>query len=120
MEDTVITIEELYCALSDLFIDNEIDYKGVAAIAKNFSIDEVNTVFFTLIAPACYTPPSNPVPYIWSMYDPKELMENIEKQKKMRCSKNWIDKIKIRIQELYLRYIYDEKWNKLKNELDHS
>lgn len=42
-------------ALSDIFVDNEVDYENIASIVKHFSLEHVEKIFFEWVAPVCYT-----------------------------------------------------------------
>lgn len=61
MEDKLIYFD-LCGALSDIFIDNEVDFKYIASIAKNFPVSTVEDIFFEWVAPVFYTNFLTPVP----------------------------------------------------------
>ncbi|EUK18546.1 hypothetical protein COMX_02320 [Commensalibacter papalotli (ex Servin-Garciduenas et al. 2014)] len=42
-------------ALSEIFVDNEVEYYGIAYVAKHFPIEHVETVYFEWVAPICYS-----------------------------------------------------------------
>lgn len=44
MEDKLVYFD-LCGALSDIFVDNEVDFKYISSIAKKFSVDIVEEIF---------------------------------------------------------------------------
>ena len=52
---------ELCEALSGFFVDNEVDYRYIAKVAKAFPIEHVEKVLFEWVAPVCYTNMLTPV-----------------------------------------------------------
>lgn len=70
MEDKLIFFD-LCGALSDIFVDNEIDFKYIASVAKEFPVDTVEEILFEWVAPVCYTNLLTPAPSVWCGFDKK-------------------------------------------------
>lgn len=60
---------DLCGALSDVFVDNEVDFKYIYSIAKNFPVTIIEEVLFEWVAPFCYTNLMTPAPSVWSRLD---------------------------------------------------
>lgn len=105
--------EELYLALSDLFIDNQIDYNRIAHVAKLFPIDYVEYVLFNYVAPVCYYNTVTPVPPVCYFFDRDELINKIDNIKKNENSP--VNKIKMPLFSLYLKFKFKHEWAVLKN-----
>lgn len=55
---SVLTRDEqvmLWEALSDVFVDNAIDYISIAGSLKGYERSTIETAFFVNVAPACYS-----------------------------------------------------------------
>lgn len=76
MENKIIYID-LCEALSEIFVDNEVDIKYISSVAKKFPIEKVEYIFFEWVAPVCYTNPLTPAPSVWAGYDKQELWDEI-------------------------------------------
>ncbi len=51
----MFTDKDLCAALSDVFVDNQTYYKYIVSVAKNFPIEDVETVRLRYVAPVYYT-----------------------------------------------------------------
>ncbi|WP_258912692.1 DUF7079 family protein [Pectobacterium odoriferum] len=70
MEDKLVYFD-LCGALSDIFVDNEVDFKYISSIAKKFPVTIVEEILFEWVAPVCYTNLLTPAPSVWSGFDKK-------------------------------------------------
>lgn len=66
-------------ALSDAFVDNEIDYAAIARQTIEFDKDEIKRILFEEVAPICHTNLESTLPTIWLCFNREELEEDIEK-----------------------------------------
>ncbi|WP_294612955.1 hypothetical protein [uncultured Gilliamella sp.] len=108
----VLSEEELYDALSDLFVDNEIDYKYIASVAKLFPISHVEFVLFNYVAPVCFSNLLTPIPPIWQGFATDYLINEINKIKKNENT--FLGKIKMHMLSKYLRFKFSYQWKRLK------
>lgn len=69
------TIIDLCEALSDIFVDNEINYQYIASTAKYFPLGLVEYVLFEWVAPICYTNLISPTPPIWAGFNRQDLWQ---------------------------------------------
>ncbi|WP_240923333.1 DUF7079 family protein [Metapseudomonas otitidis] len=60
---------ELWSALSDVFVDNSVDYAAVARNVRRFDRALIEHAFFEEVAPVCYQNLQTPVPPIWTAFD---------------------------------------------------
>ena len=85
MEHT-LNEEDLYIALSDLFVDNEVDYNHIASVAKLFPTSYVEHALFNYVAPYCYHNALTPVPSVYYFFDEDELLSAIDDIKKKKIA----------------------------------
>ncbi|KGA26284.1 DUF7079 family protein [Pectobacterium odoriferum] len=76
MEDKLVYFD-LCGALSDIFVDNEVDLKYISSIAKKFPVAIVEEILFEWVAPVCYPHLLTPAPTVWSGFDKKALCIDI-------------------------------------------
>lgn len=113
MEDKLVFFD-LCGALSDIFVDNEVDFKYIASVAKEFPVDTVEEILFEWVAPVCYTNLLTPAPSVWSGFDKKTLWIDIcEYQNK----KTFPTKCKHKILVSVLKVTYRKEWAILKYEM---
>ena len=115
---TKATEDDLMYALSDLFIDNEVEYTHIAAVAREFSLAEVEIALFRCVAPVCYQHLSSPVPPVWAMFDREELLSDIASLKRRQANAGWWRRTKARWLEAYLRRRFADEWKTLKSVID--
>lgn len=105
-----ISVIDLCEALSDIFIDNEVDYNYIASIAKNFPIDLVEYIFFEWITPVCYPNLCTPIPTVWAGFKPDILWKDIIEFRSQPRKNGFITKLK----KYYLREKVKPDWLELK------
>lgn len=113
MEDKLVYFD-LCGALSDIFVDNEVDFKYIASIAKNFPVATVEEILFEWVAPVCYTNLLTPAPSIWSGFDKKSLWIEICDYKSKKSS---AAKCKHMLLVSILKITYRKEWLSLKYEM---
>lgn len=100
-------------ALSDLFVDNEIDFELIAQVARGFPLAHVEMVLFEWVAPVCYTNTLTPVPPIWTGFERDSLWAEIQclraREAKAGFAKKWF----IMLRQFYLRQRFVEEWRRL-------
>ncbi|KLU16261.1 MULTISPECIES: DUF7079 family protein [Xenorhabdus] len=112
-----LTDIDLCEALSDIFVDNEVDYEYIASVAKHFPLEHVEMVFFEWVAPVCYTNGFIPVPPVWTFFDREQLWEDIQELRRKQLSVGNIGKIKEKIRQRFLRKHFEKEWQCLKKRL---
>ena len=66
-------------ALSDAFVDNEVDYAAIAKQTIEFDKHEIKRILFEEVAPICHSNLESTLPTIWLCFNREELEEDIEK-----------------------------------------
>ncbi|WP_173861411.1 MULTISPECIES: hypothetical protein [unclassified Pseudomonas] len=66
-------------ALSDAFVDNEVDYAAIARRTRELDRDEVKRILFEEVAPVCHSNLESTLPTIWLCFNRQELEDDIEK-----------------------------------------
>lgn len=66
-------------ALSDAFVDNEVDYAAIARRTREFDRDEVKRILFEEVAPICHSNLESTLPTIWLCFNRQELEDDIKK-----------------------------------------
>jgi hypothetical protein len=101
-------------ALSDAFVDNEVDYSDIAKRIKAFDSKIVEHIFFYEVAPVCHSNLETPVPPIWTGFDNEWLDLEIEKLLASR-SKSHFQRFKQNLLITTLKWKYADTWNAIKN-----
>ncbi len=115
---TQVTEDDLMFALSDLFIDNDVEYAHIAAVALAFPLAEVEIALFRFVAPVCYQNLSSPVPPVWAMFDREQLLAGIKRLKRRQATAGRWRTTKARWLESYLRRRFSDEWETLKSVID--
>ena len=113
MEDKLVYFD-LCGALSDIFVDNEVDFNYIASIAKDFPVAIVEEILFKWVAPVCYTNLLTPVPSVCSGFDNKSLWIDICDY---RNKKGFPAKCKHKLLVAILKATYMKEWVNLKYEM---
>lgn len=113
VEDKLIYFD-LCAALSDIFVDSEVDFKEIASVARQFPVNKVECIFFEWVSPVCYTNLLTPVPPVWGGFDKKMLWDDIcEYRNKTVLFKT----IRHTILVAYLKLAYKKEWLALRCEI---
>ncbi|KES15510.1 hypothetical protein GASC598B02_008160 [Gilliamella apicola SCGC AB-598-B02] len=102
--------EDLYVALSDLFVASNIDYENIASVARQFPIKHVEYVLFNYIAPICHY---NVIPSYCMAFDSTSIIHAVNNIKKHE--NRFINKIKMHIFAVYFKFEFKDEWQKLKS-----
>lgn len=122
MEYAVSTFERRNCwiAISDVFVDNEIDYHDVAASltrnCPNMALPLLREVFFGEVAPALASNGMTPAPEVWTGFDSDKVVEKISEMLLHR-HRSCVYRVGNRLWCLTCRWLCMEMWQKLKREL---
>ncbi|WP_446750945.1 DUF7079 family protein [Stutzerimonas nitrititolerans] len=107
----------IWTALSDAFVDNEVDYPAIARQLAGFERAAVKAAVFEEVAPVCYSNLQAPIPPIWTAFDGTWLAEAIEGNEQVRQASTF-RRIRDRIFVIYLRYRLREEWHRIERELE--
>ena len=109
---------QLWAALSDLFVDANVDYKHIAGVAKNYSVEEVEFALFERVAPVCISNMLAPVPPVWWYFDKEQLVADIESLVKKRVEQGVIGKCLSGVMGRLIRIVSAKVWAELKAEIE--
>lgn len=108
---------QLWSALSEVFVDNEVDYLYIAEQLRNFDRATVQAALYEDVAPACYSNLLAPIPPIWTGFDSTWLAETIERNQAAR--QRWpLRRLRDQLFIAYLRRALKSEWAKIEAELD--
>jgi hypothetical protein len=99
--------------LSDLFVDNEVDFEYIARVARAFPIAHVEMVLFEWVAPVCYTNTLTPVPLIWTGFERDSLWAEIQSLRSKEAKAGFAKKLSITVRQFYLRRKFADEWRRL-------
>jgi hypothetical protein len=117
---SVLTRQEqarLWAALSDVFVDNVIDYASVARNLNGYNRSAIETAFFMDVAPACYSNLKAAIPPIWTAFDSGWLAETIDRIHEARRASSF-RRLRDRAFIAYLRYRLKPEWQRVEMALD--
>ncbi len=103
-------------ALSDVFVDNEVDYPSIAKAIKPYEASCIEHIFFNEVAPVCYSNLQSPVPPVWTAFDASWLESEIEKMLDARDS-SALHRLRDRMLVAYLHWRLGGEWRTLEVEL---
>ncbi|MCK1786229.1 MULTISPECIES: DUF7079 family protein [Pseudomonas] len=109
---------QLWAALSDLFVDANVDYKHIAGVAKNYSVEEVEFALFERVAPVCISNMLAPVPPVCWYFDKEQLVADIESLVKKRIEQGVIGKCLSGVMGRLIRIVSAKVWAELKAEIE--
>lgn len=107
------TLERQNCwiAMSDIFVDNEIDYRDVAmSLAEscpNMSLPLLREAFFGEVAPALASNGMTPAPEVWTGFDSDKVVEKICEML-VRRHRSWAYRVGNRLWCLTCRWLCAE------------
>lgn len=111
--DRFLSDMDLCEALSDLFVDNEVDYGYIARVARVFPVAHVEKALFEWVAPVCYTNTLTPVPAIWTGFQRDVLWADIQNLIAEEERAGFARKLSIKLRQVYLRRLFAPEWRKL-------
>jgi len=109
---------QLWSALSDLFVDTNVDYKHIAEVAKNYSVEEVEFALFERVAPVCVSNMLAPVPPVCWYFDKEQLVADIESLVEKRGEQGRVGKCLSGVMGRLIRIVSARVWAELKNEIE--
>ncbi|WP_437420848.1 DUF7079 family protein [Stutzerimonas chloritidismutans] len=107
----------LWSALSDVFIDNEIDYPAIAREVAGYDRAAVKEAFFEEVAPVCYSNMQAPIPPIWTAFDSTRLADTIDSNQQARRTYRF-HRMRHKVLVAYLRFRLRGEWSRIERELE--
>lgn len=107
----------LWSALSEVFVDNPVDYGFIARQVAGFDRITVQAAFYEDVAPACYTNLLAPIPPIWTGFDDAWLSATIEHAQAAR-QRSAMRRLRDRLYIAYLRRALKSEWAMIEQALD--
>lgn len=111
--DQLLSDIDLCEVLSDLFVDNEVDFEYIARVARAFPIAHVEMVLFEWVAPVCYTNTLTPVPPIWTGFERDSLWLEIQSLLAEEAKAGFARKLSVALRQFYLRRQFANEWRRL-------
>jgi hypothetical protein len=105
-------------ALSDAFVDNQVDYAAIARQTEDFDKDEIKRILFEEVAPVCHSNLESTLPTLWICFNREELESDIEKMLSTK-SENWIQRKTNDILVKWLKYKYKYIWQEIEKQYQH-
>ncbi|MBP5055392.1 DUF7079 family protein [Pseudomonas chlororaphis] len=102
----------VYWALSDAFVDTEVDYESIARETEAYDPEEIKRILYHEVAPVCHTNLESVIPIIWSAFNLENLEADIRKMLKDREKSNF-RKIKDRLLIRWLEFRYQYIWTEI-------
>ncbi|MGE8496336.1 MAG: DUF7079 family protein [Pseudomonas sp.] len=109
----------IWAALSDVFVDNKVDYAAIAKALTEYDRTIVEHEFFNEVAPACYSNMQSAIPPIWTAFDSAWLEQMIASMKQAR-SNSTIRELRDRAFIVYLRWRLRPEWIEIERALSQS
>ncbi|MGY2291779.1 DUF7079 family protein [Pseudomonas sp. SDO528_S397] len=105
-------LTEVRSALSEPFNYFPTDYDYVARQVKGIDPDVLCEIFFSEVAPVCFSNIAAALPSVWTGFDPDWLRVTIEERLAAR-EHNWLRRQFDKVLVLWLKYNYDYMWKEI-------
>ncbi|AZD66017.1 hypothetical protein SAMN04489802_4375 [Pseudomonas chlororaphis] len=105
-------LTKIRTALSDPFNDFPVDYDYIAKEVKDVDPDVLYEVFYSEVAPVCFSNLAAVLPSVWTGFDPDWLRARIEERLEARKC-NWLRRQFDKVLVLWLKYNYDYMWKEI-------
>lgn len=108
--------EAIWEALSDAFVDRDVDYALVAKDLFGIPVAELKEIFFVEVAPYCAPNLLTVVPPIWTGFEPANLARSIREMQahNQRCIAT---RLKHRVVVAFYRVYFRKLWESIEAEL---
>lgn len=122
MADSVSPTERQDCwlAMSDLFVDNEVDYKSIAETltrhCPGMTDAELRRTFFNEVAPVLGTNGLTPAPSVWTGFDGEEVIKDIS-ERLSRQRESVVFRVTSGLWAVACQRIFRSIWAELEREL---
>lgn len=113
MTDDTAQVQCLCEALSEIFVDNIVDYAGIAEQARAFSAAQVEWLLFEWVAPICYSNALAPVPSVWAGFESPLLWQDICHYREYVTTGGWWRRRRVALHVYFLRWRFAYAWHEL-------
>lgn len=69
---------KLWMALSDLFVDRDVDFVDVARNVCGYPLQEIELALFQRVAPICVWNMLTPAPSVWLLFTEERVIHEVE------------------------------------------
>jgi hypothetical protein len=107
--------EDVWEALSDAFIDNEVHYEFIARRIAGIPKTELREIFFNEVAPQCGPNLLATIPPIWAGFDRESLAKCIREMLQSNRRSLWA-RFKYRITVALFRRRFRRVWERIESE----
>lgn len=111
--------EAIWEALSDAFVDSEVNYRYIASRVADVAPVELKEIFFTEVAPHCGPNLMSPIPPVWAGFDRVELGKGIRAMQ-ARNRGSLIARLRHKGYVAYCRQRYRHEWAAIAAELENA
>jgi hypothetical protein len=101
--------EDIWEALSDVFVDNEIDHMSIAGKVAGVDPARLEEIFFTEVAPYCGPNLMTPIPPVWAGFSREPLVEGIQ-EKLERIRHSPIARLRHKGWVFFCRWYFRKEW----------
>ena len=109
--------EDIWAALSDAFIDNEVNYEFIARRVAGVARADLEHIFFTEVVPECAFNVFAVIPPVWAAFDRKGLAECI-RDMQARNRRSVLARLKHRVAVAFYRVCFRSYWEQIEAELE--
>lgn len=102
--------------LSDVFVDNEIDYPAIARQLAGYDRAAIKATFFEEVAPVCHSNLQAAIPPIWTAFDSTWLADTIDSYLRARRASR-LRRMRDQLLSAYLRFRLREEWSRIEQKL---
>ncbi|QBF27611.1 hypothetical protein EXN22_18660 [Pseudomonas tructae] len=107
-------------AMSDAFVDTHIEYAWIARHLVGFDRELLKEIFYSEVAPACYSNMMTPVPPIWTGFCETWLHNEIEQTLQARRNSWWRRHIDRVLNATWVWFFCKEIWADILTALDEA
>ncbi|MDY7579536.1 hypothetical protein RGU70_14565 [Herbaspirillum sp. RTI4] len=108
--------EKIWDALSDIFVDTEIEYIYITRHLKGFDIKEIKKILFREVAPVCGGNLMCVAPPVWGCFNEEEVRADIYTMLEKR-KKSFFYRLVNEFCILFFRLFYRSSWLELEAKL---
>lgn len=102
---------KIWAALSDAFLDTEVNYNGIARQVCDYPITILEYMFFAEVTPVCAANAFSVIPTVWAAFDEEWLAEEITKNLSKKHTK--FSKFVEQIKQKFFRKYFAEEWQEI-------
>ncbi|GFM76624.1 hypothetical protein PSCICM_24430 [Pseudomonas cichorii] len=110
-----ITLQDranVWWALSDAFVDNEVDYAAIAKQVEHLEPEEIKSILYSEVAPVCHPNLGSVIPTIWLCFNRDELENDINEMLEAR-KKSSLRRQRDKLLTHRLSYRYQYIWQEI-------